>query len=483
MTSQIDYSKKWFTLIATGMGIFLCTVDGSIVNVALPTLVPALKTDFSVIQWVVLGYLLTVSTLMLSIGRLGDMIGKKPLYTAGFVIFTAGSVLCGSASSVYFLIVFRIIQALGSALIMALGMAIVTEAFPPSERGKALGISGTIVSVGIAIGPSLGGIIMTFLSWRWIFLVNLPIGIVGTYAVIKFVQPGNVEGKQKFDFMGSLLMFFSILSLLLGLTIGQQKGFNQPLIFILFGICLLTLVLFAIAESRIKQPMINLLFFKNSLFSINLTNGFIAFIGVSGTIILLPFYLQNILQYQTIIVGLLLCVVPVALGISSPIAGILSDRFGTRLISTLGLVVVFIGFYMASSLNENTTAIGYIIRLLPLGIGMGIFQSPNNSAIMGSVPKEHLGISSGLVSLSRTLGQTVGVAVLGTLWASRTFYHAGVNQSGGATTAPAAAQVAALQDTFLVVVGFISVTWRPTAFLSLIEKKSSLALARKRIIP
>ncbi len=448
--SQKPHGNKWLVLATTGMGIFLATVDGSIVNVALPTLVDDLNTDFSVIQWVLLAYLLTVTTLMLSIGRLGDMIGKKRLYALGFIIFTIASAFCGLSPNVYWLIGFRVAQALGSALIMALGMAIVTEAFPPYERGKALGISGAIVSVGIAIGPSLGGVILSFLSWRWIFLVNLPIGIVGTIMVFRFVQTIKPKGKQKFDYIGAIVLFISILCLLLGLTIGQQQGFTRPAVSILIAGWFITLLLFILVEKKSTHPVINLDFFRNSLLSINLTNAFVAFIGIAGTIILLPFYLQNILGYPEMVVGLLLCVLPVSLGITSPIAGTLSDKFGSEKISTVGLVIVVIGFYACSSLRADTSIPGYIIRLAPLGIGMGIFQSPNSSSIMGSVPKAHLGIASGLISVSRTLGQTVGTAVLGAIWAGRTFHYSGSVHPDGATRSSISAQIGGLQDTFLV---------------------------------
>src|SRR5512134_2717549 len=175
----IDYSRKWYVLSAVGTGVFLATIDGSIVNISLPTLVSSFQTDFALVQWVVLAYLLTVTTLMLGVGRLADIYGKKPIYTAGFIVFTVGSVLCGLSSTIYALIGFRILQAIGAAMIMALGMAITTEAFPPSERGRALGISGTIVSVGIAIGPTLGGLIVKNLYWHWIYFVSLPVGVIG----------------------------------------------------------------------------------------------------------------------------------------------------------------------------------------------------------------------------------------------------------------------------------------------------------------
>ena len=179
---SIDYSRKWYVMAAVAMGIFLATIDASIVNVALPTLVRELSTEFTLVRWVVLVYLLTVTTLILNMGRLGDMVGKKPVYAAGFIIFTIGSALCGIAPTVYWLIGFRVLQAIGAAMMMALGVAIVTEAFPPSERGRALGLAGSIVSIGIVVGPVLGGLIIDALSWHWIFYVNLPVGILGSFA-------------------------------------------------------------------------------------------------------------------------------------------------------------------------------------------------------------------------------------------------------------------------------------------------------------
>lgn len=450
------YANKWLVLATIGMGIFLATVDGSIVNVALPTLVNKLGTDFSVIQWVVLSYLLTVTTLMLSIGRLGDMLGKKKLYGLGFILFTSGSLLCGLSPNVYWLIGFRVFQGVGAALIMALGMALVTEAFPPNERGKAIGICGAIVSVGIAIGPSLGGVILNFMDWQWIFLVNLPIGVIGTYMVFKFVFSSTPLSNQKFDYPGATTLFLSLLSLLVALTFGQQNGFNHPLVLVLAVSSAVFLFGFIRIEQKSSHPMMDLSLFKNRRLSVNLFNAFIAFIGVAGTIILLPFYLQNILNHSTIVVGLLLCVIPVTLGIASPIAGNLSDKFGSRYISTFGLVIVLFGFYTASTLTAETTIPGYILKLMPLGLGMGIFQSPNNSSIMGAVPKHHLGIASGMISVSRTLGQTIGTSVLGTIWAGRVFFHAGHVHPDGATRSPEFAQISALQETFWITIVLIA---------------------------
>ena len=445
----IDFSRKWFVMAAVAMGIFLSTIDGSIVNVALPTLTRYFGADFATVQWVILAYLLAIATLMLSVGRLADMIGKKSLYTAGFIIFTASSMLCGLAPSIYWLIAFRVLQAIGAASILALGLAIITESFPASERGKALGISGAVVSVGIVIGPTLGGFIIDSFTWHWIFYVNLPVGIAGTLMAWRYVPNIKPPGGQNFDIWGAITLFISLLSLLLALTLGQNIGFADRRILLLFASFTLFLVLFILIELRIDQPMIDLRLFRNSEFSISLVTGFITFVTVAGAIMLLPFYLENVLGYSTLEVGLLLAVVPLGLFISAPLSGSLSDSLGTRPITVVGLMVLLLGYYALSTLSADTDAIGFLLRFLPIGVGMGIFQSPNNSAIMGSAPSHRLGIVSGMLAFTRTLGQTTGIALLGALWAGRVIFYAGDSLSGGATEASAAAQANALQDTFL----------------------------------
>ena len=446
----VDYSRKWYVMAAVAMGVFLATIDGSIVNVALPTLVRSLNTEFAIVQWVVLAYLLTVTTLILGMGRLGDIVGKKPIYSAGFVIFTLGSVLCGLAPTVFWLIGFRVFQAVGAAMMMALGTAIVTEAFPSTERGRALGLMGSTVSIGIVIGPVLGGILISGFSWRWIFFVNLPIGILGILLVARFVPDLKPAGSQRFDYLGAFTLFASLMALLMALTLGQQMGFAETLVLSLFAIWFVFLAIFIVVEWKSSQPMIDLSLFKNRLFSTNLITGFITFVCIAGTIILMPFYLENALGYDPRAVGFLLAIIPISMGVTAPIAGSLSDRVGTRPITVAGLLVLVVGYYAVSTLSLQTTALGFIVRFLPIGIGMGIFQSPNNSAIMGSAPRARLGVASGLLAITRTLGQTAGIAVLGALWASRVVFRTGDVLQGGATTAPPAIQVAALGDTFSV---------------------------------
>jgi EmrB/QacA subfamily drug resistance transporter len=442
-------------MAGVAMGIFLSTIDGSIVNVALPTLVQELDAHLATVQWVVLAYLLTLATLLLSMGRLGDMIGKKPIYVAGFVIFTLGSVLCGLAPSVTWLIAFRVLQAIGGSMIMALGMAIVTEAFPPSERGRALGLTGSIVSVGIVLGPTLGGLILGALSWHWIFFVNLPVGIVGTLMVLRFVPSHKPAGRQRFDLAGAAAFFAGLLTILLALTLGQQVGLSDRRVLFLLAGGLALLVGFVVIEQRSPQPMLDLALFRNKLFSVNLISGLMTFVAMGGTTFLIPFFLQGVLGYEPRQVGLMMAAIPLAVGVVSPLSGALSDRLGTRPIAAVGLAVMMLGFLSMSTITAGMTALGYVLRFLPIGLGIGIFQSPNNSAILGTAPRQRLGVASGLLAITRNVGQTAGIALLSTVWAGRVVVHYGAPLPEGATSAPAAAQVAGLHDLFLVIVGLI----------------------------
>lgn len=449
-SNVVDYRHKWHAMAAVGTGVFLATLDGSIINVSLPTLVTALDTEFALVQWVVLAYLLTITCTMAGIGRLADMVGKKTIYMLGFVVFTAGSVLCGLSPSIDWLIACRVLQAIGAAMTMALGAAIVTEAFPPEERGRAMGIIGAIVSVGIVMGPVLGGLILGVLSWRWIFYVNLPVGILGIFMVHRYLPDFRPRGRQKFDVIGAVSLCLGLLFLLLGLTFGQQLGFLQPLVYLLLGAGAVLLIFFIWVEHKVAQPMIDPQLFSNSIFSVNLTTGFICFVGLGGTVILLPFYLQNILGFPSMKVGLLMGIIPVMLGVMSPLSGVWSDRIGSRKITMIGQFFMIVGFMAASTLNQDTTVFGYGIRVFAVGTGIGIFMSPNNSAIMGAAPRHQLGIVSGMMAQSRTLGQTVGVAVIGAIWAGRTLYYANADVAGGATYAPLGAQLNGLHDAFCV---------------------------------
>lgn len=449
-----EFPHKWAVLVAVGMGFLLATIDGSILNIALPTLVRELDTSFPVVQWAVLAYLLTLASITLLLGRLGDMVGKKRIYTTGFGVFTASSSMVALSPGVQFLIGFRVFQAIGAAMILALGPAILTEAFPPSERGKALGLMGTTISVGIVAGPSLGGLLIEHLSWRWIFLVNVPIGIVATLLAIRNVPATSPVGRQRFDFGGAATLSTGVGTIALALTLGQQRGFGSGPILALFGLALIALAAFVAIELRVEQPMVELRLLRNPVISVSMITGLITFIGV-GIFFVLPFYLEGVLRVSTQTAGLLLAVAPIGIGVVAPISGALSDRLGVRPITLTAMLVLVAGYWWARSLDVDTTPLGFALTFLPIGIGMGMFQSPNNSAMLGAAPRHQMGVVSGLNSLTRILGQLTGIAVIGSLWASRVLVASG--QPGRPEEAPPQAQLQGLRDALAVVVALMVV--------------------------
>ena len=439
---------KWLSLAAVGLGVLMATIDISIVNVSLPTLVQTFRTDFPTIQWVILSYVLVITSTMLSMARLGDLVGKKKIYLLGLIIFTFGSFLCVLSPSVYWLIGFRALQGFGAVMIQSLGAALVTEAFPARERGRALGVIGGIVSVGLALGPPVGGLIIGLASWRWIFLINIPIGFLAFGATGLFIPSLKTKrGEHRFDILGGLVLLVTIIAYSLGMTMGQHLGFRNAQVLLVLSGAGLGLGLFIRVEKKSSAPMLNPQLFKNALFSINLIMGWLVFIVLGGTFIL-PFYLELVKGYPTEKVGLLMMVVPLSMGLISLAAGALSDRFGPRGITLAGLLLLVVGCLSIADLSVETTVWGYIFHLLPLGLGLGLFLAPNNSAVMGGAPKEHLGVASGLLALSRTMGHTTGIPLAGVLFTAGMMASGRVPPAADLTQAPPQDLVNGLAATF-----------------------------------
>ncbi|MBI1296329.1 DHA2 family efflux MFS transporter permease subunit [bacterium] len=454
--STIDESRKWGILSAIGISLFLSSVDGSIVNVALPTLLQALNTSFATVQWVVLSYLLGVTVLMIGVGRLADLVGKKQIFTSGLILFVLGSVLCGLAPNVYWLIGFRFVQSIGAAMMLALGVAIVTETWPDHERGKAIGATGGIISFGVVAGPALGGFILEGLGWRWIFMVNLPIGLVALWMVLRYVPSLRPRGvRERFDFLGAGLLAAGLLTFTLSLTLGQEIGFTALPAVGLFLLSMVLLPLFVWTELRVDHPMLDLSIFRSSGFGLNLFNGLLTFVAIAGVVFLLPFFLELVVGLSQRNVGLAMSVVPVLLAIVAPLSGTLSDRLGTRPVTVVGLGLILFGYLGLTTLSVETTALGYIVHMIPIGLGMATFQSPNNSAIMGAIPRSRLGVVSGILSTTRTMGQTIGIAVLGTFFSFR--LHAYTTPTTSIEAAAPQQIVEAMHDQMLLVAAMIAV--------------------------
>ncbi|MCP4116684.1 MAG: MFS transporter [Desulfobacteraceae bacterium] len=463
--------SKWMVLAAVATGAFLASLDGSIVNIALPTLVKCLRTEFAYVQWVVLAYLVTVVSLILPLGRLGDTLGKKTIYGWGFVIFTLGSALCGQATTLTGLVGFRVIQGTGASMIMALGFAIVTEAFPAKERGRAIGILSALCGIAIALGPVIGGFLIERFSWQWIFRVNLPIGIAGCLMVYRHVPATPCPTKETVDIRTAMALAIALATLPAGVTWVQKQGAANLPALGLGTACLASTLLFARLEKRAKAPLIDLTLFSDRQFAVNLATGVISFVAYAGVIVLLPFFLEAVAGFSTGKAGLLMTTIPLMLGLVSPVSGLAADRFGSRPVTLAGLCLFVLAYASAAFLDSRTPMQGIVWRLGLLGCAMGLFMSPNNSAIMGAVPPGRLGIASGMLTMARTLGQTLGVSMVGAFWALSTSLHSGRGVGASPTRAATAAKLAGFHDTFLLL-----------SFLILLGLGGVLLAARESVV-
>lgn len=409
-------SSVILSMLGVNMMVLMATLDMSIVNVSLPTLATTLGADFTAIQWVVLSYVLVVACLLMLISRLGDMKGKKRIFSAGLFIFTTASLMCGLAPNTSWLIAFRALQGVGAAMSQALGIAIITEIAPPGRRGRAIGFVGATVSIGLALGPSLGGLLIDMAGWRFIFLVNVPLGILALRIVARHLPAlPPVQAGQRFDVPGALIAAVTLGCYCLGMTLGQRTGFGHGTTMCLLGLSLAGLILFILVERRTEQPMLDLSLFRDMLFSLNLLMSVIVFVSLSGGFIV-PFFLQMAQGRSPRDMGLLMMVVPLCMGLFAMVSGTLSDKLGSRGLSLLGLFILAVGFLLMTGLSLDTPWWEFALRYAPVGIGIGLFQAPNNSAIMGAVPRARLGVASGLLNYARVFGQSTGLPLVGSFF-------------------------------------------------------------------
>jgi EmrB/QacA subfamily drug resistance transporter len=423
-------SKRWSILIVLNLFTFMSTLDASIVNIALPIISEKLDLPVSQIQWVVTSYLITICTFILFFGKLGDLYGKIKIFKFGSILFLIGSILCGFGTSLASLITFRFIQAVGAAMVMANSAGIITDIFPANERGKAMGFIGTFVSLGSIAGPSLGGILLSFLGWQSIFWVNIPIGLISIGIGWRILPEDIRYLKGKLDIQGSLLFSVFIISLFSGILLGQQWGYKNILILFALIIALACFGLFIWVELHKREPMLQLSLFKNTLFSLSIFCGFLVFVSTFCFNIIGPFYTQDILHLSPLGSGFILMLFPATMAIVAPFSGALSDKIGSELLTFAGLIVMVIAQFGFTLLNSNSSILMVGALVAMLGIGNGLFQSPNNSLLMSTVPKQHLGIAGSINSLIRNLGMVVGISFATTTLFSVMSYKAGLRVTG-----------------------------------------------------
>ncbi len=447
--SSQEHANKWVILTLAAVSSFMTTLDASIVNIGLPAIARSFGVPLNgAIEWIIIGYLIVIAAVLLSFGRLADMIGRKPVLLAGLAVFTLGSIFCGASPSLGLLITARIVQGLGGALIFAVNMAMITNVFPTSERGRALGINAVVVSLGVSVGPTVGGLITQSFSWRWIFLINVPIGLVVFLLSWRLLTERMHKGQGHFDPLGAVLFAIGFAALTLGISFGQQWGWSSPTLIssLVFGVVALLLAI--VVEGRVQDPVVDLALLKNRVFVSANVSFLLCMLALFAVGFLLPFYLEELRGYSAAQAGLLLTPLPLTLAVIAPVSGSLADRVGSRWLAPLGLAIGCFGLFLLGQLDTQSSVWDIAWRLVVIGVGQGLFLSPNTRTLMGAAPQSEQGEASGILATGRVIGQSLSVALGGAIFATLGAAAAGstlVSKSHTLSTA----QVHALQNTFM----------------------------------
>jgi len=415
-TSAVD---RWLIFAVTGSGIFLATSALTVVNVALPFVTEAFRSDISITQWVLLVYLITTSSLLINFGRLGDLFNPFRVHYAGLLIFTLFSLFCSLAQSVEVLVTLRILQGIGGAMIVSTSPGTVTSVFPADQRGKILGLQAGLVGIALSIGPTLAGVLIGMFGWRSIFLYNVPFGVIGIILCWIVSPPPQEHRKVQIDIIGGVLLLFTVTSFVLAINWARQLGWSSPSVLFLSALFLLSLPSFLLTETLVPHPMLDLALFRNRIFVLAQSGNFLIHMSSIGIFLLIPFYLVKILGASALVTGLIMLPLTVMIIIMGPVSGFLADRMGTKWLSVCGLLFTCLGYYSLTSLGQNSSVFGIILRLTVLGLGQAVFQSPNLSATMGSVSTERVGIAGGIHGTMRHLGNLAGIAIVGSYFSAR----------------------------------------------------------------
>jgi EmrB/QacA subfamily drug resistance transporter len=404
---------KWITLSNTTIGTLMASLDRNIVLIALPTIALDLHTSFFTLVWIVLVYWLVTASVLLNFGRLSDMFGRVKLYNMGFALFTLGSGLCSISQTGEQLILFRIIQALGAAFLFSNSAAIITDTFAENERAKALGLNQTSIVVGSVIGLVLGGFLTSYLGWRSIFWVNLPIGIFATIWSYAKLRELGVIRKEKIDWLGNTTFAGGLSMILLGITLATFKIINPYEIFLSIIGGLSLLVLFIIIEKKVSRPMFDLSLFKIRLFTGGNIAIFLNALARGAFTLIMSFYLQGpSMKLNSLDAGIYLIPVSIALAVFAPVSGWLYDKYKLRFFTSTGLLVSALGFFILTRIGITTSFYEVVMPLVMIGAGMGIFASPNRASIMTSVPSSRRGVSAGISTTFVMVGNSFSIGLV-----------------------------------------------------------------------
>lgn len=416
ITLEELHPRRWQLLALTCVGAFMAPLDSAIVAVALPVMSPELHLSFTQSIWVQLVYLLTMAVLVIPVGRMADHYGLVRFYLAGFVVFTAGSLLCAASASGAWLIASRVVQGGGAALLSATSAAIVTAVFPPSERGRALGINVMAVYIGLSVGPPLGGFLTDSLGWRWVFLINLPIGIavfVWGLLLLPSRERRNATAPRS-DLSGTALLAVFLICLLVALTFAPEWGWGSPTTVVLLALSGMSILAFVAVEKRVSDPLLDLdLVFRNRMFAAGNTAALLNYMSLYAIGLLTAIYLEIVQGRSAGVTGWLMIGQPVMQAVLSPLAGRLSDRIGSRVLTTTGMLLTAAGMALLGTMPVSAGMPRVVASLVVVGIGLASFSAPNASAVMGSVRRDQLSLASAILSTARGMGQALSVAVLG----------------------------------------------------------------------
>lgn len=422
--------RRWLVLAILCVGVFMMLLDGTIVNIAIPSILTAFETGFSEVEWVMNAYLLAFAVLLITTGRLGDLYGRRAVFVAGLCVFTLASLACGLAPGIGWLIGFRAVQGLGGALMMPNTLSIIANVFAPQERGKAMGFWGGVSGFSLALGPSLGGLLVDAASWRWIFFINVPIGMILLVVALRYIpESTDPTSVKQMDYPGVAVLTASLFALTFALIEGQKYGWTSGLILGLFAATVAGLALFVWIQRRQVQPLMELSLFKNRDFTLTNGLGLILQFGMMGVFFLLPVFLQAILGYSAIKAGLVMTPLAAVVIVASPTSGMLSDRFGPKWLMFSGMLVTALGFYLTRRVMVTDGSWqGFVLPFAIAGFGIGMVMPPSTSAVMGSVAPERAGQASGVLSSMRQIGAVLGIAVMGAVLQNRavTYIQEGV---------------------------------------------------------
>lgn len=408
---------RLLVLLTVGIGTFMSALDGSVVNTLLPVLARELHTSVAGIEWVTTIYLLVISGLLLSVGRAGDLFGHKRLYLAGFVLFVAGSALCGTAGSARTLVGLRVIQALGAAMLMATAPAILTRSFPASQRGRALGAQGTFTYLGLTAGPSLGGWLAGAFGWRSVFYINVPVGLAAIALAVRSIADDRVlQREERFDVVGAATFTTGLVTLMVALNQGHDWGWGSPRTIVLLVAAATLLALFVRLELHRPSPMLDISLFGSRVFSAATVSALLNYACVYAVLFVLPFLLIGARGLGVQQAGLVLTAQPIVMAVVAPLSGTLSDRLGSRGLATAGMVILAAGLVSLGLLVTHGSLGAIAASLAVVGLGVGLFVSPNNSALMGAAPRNRQGIASGVLATARNVGMVLGVGFAGAVF-------------------------------------------------------------------